>query len=488
MGFNSRQYRLTLQFIFLRVINKLYPEWKVIFRNSLNNGVYITIENKDLISEDEIKNIENEMRKIIEKGLTIERKNFNSELLEIENIKKIREDLKEILENTGIVEFYIYELDGYRDFFIEELYENTNIVKIFKIFSYDRGIILKSAEEIDGELKLLPEIDDKKLFKTLVEGKEWNDIMNVSYLGSLNKINLEGRIKELIRVNEALHSKKISNIIDELNKNEKIKLITIAGPSSSGKTTFSNKLKLHLLASKRKPILISLDDYYIDRNRIPVDENGEKDFEALEALDINLLNENMRDLMNGKEVEVPLYDFTTGERKSKGKKLKLEKNGILIIEGIHGLNEKLLSTIEKNSVYKIYVSCLTQLNIDAHNRIKTSEVRKIRRIVRDSIFRGFNAEGTLKMWKKVRKGEDRNIFPYQENADIIFDTSLTYEVGVLKPKAERELIKIKPGNEYYKEARKLLRMLSYFTTIEEKYVPTDSLLREFIGGSCFYEE
>ncbi|MEG2960845.1 MAG: nucleoside kinase, partial [Cetobacterium sp.] len=305
-------------------------------------------------------------------------------------------------------------------------------------------------------------------------------------LGSLNRINLEGNIVELIRVNEALHNKKIAKIAEKIIEDKDIKIITIAGPSSSGKTTFSNRLKLQLLASELKPEMISLDDYYLPRYEIPLDENGKKDFESIAALDTELLNQNLKNLLLGEEVEIPRYDFNTGTRKEKGVPMKLSEDGVIIIEGIHGLNDSLLEGISLSHVSKIYISCLTQLNIDSHNRVKTSMVRKLRRIVRDSISRNFDAEETLEMWDRVRKGESKNIFPYQENADIIFDTSLAYEIGVLKPAVERELIKIKMDSPHYQEARKLLRILSYFTIISDRYVPDESILKEFIGGSYFY--
>ncbi|MGL4424707.1 MAG: uridine kinase family protein, partial [Cetobacterium sp.] len=308
----------------------------------------------------------------------------------------------------------------------------------------------------------------------------------VSCVGSLNRINLSGKIVGLIRVNETLHDKKITKISEKILEDEDIKIVTIAGPSSSGKTTFSNRLKLHMMASEIKPLMISLDDYYKDREAIPLDGDGKKDFETIDALDIGLLNKNLKDLMLGKEVEIPKYDFSTGRKKEKGEIVKIKKDSIIILEGIHGLNNSLIEGIAQNHIFKIYISCLTQLNIDSHNRIKTSVVRKMRRIVRDSISRNFNAEETLEMWERVRRGEEKNIFPYQENADVIFDTSLTYEIGVLKPAVERELIKIKMSSPHYDEARKLLRMLNYFISIPDKYVPDESILKEFTGGSYFY--
>lgn len=484
--FKSRKYHLTSKLVLLKAINDIYPLFQVVFRNSLNNGVYVTINGKKYVTEEEIRKIENRMNEIVAEKKEIKKIQFSSEEVTEKHLEGIREDLKELLETTGIISFFVYEIDDYRTYFIEELYENTEYVDMFELYSYDEGFIFKTPKEINGVIQIPPMIDDRKLAKIYKESSKWNDIMEVSYVGSLNRINLQGDIVELIRVNETLHDKKITNITERILEDRDIKIVTIAGPSSSGKTTFSNRLKLHLMASEIRPLMISLDDYYIDRKRIPIDENGKKDFETIKALDIELLNRNLRDLMLEREVEIPRYDFSTGQRKERGEKVKISKNTIIILEGIHGLNDSLIEGISQSHIFKIYISCLTQLNIDAHNRIKTSVVRKMRRIVRDSISRNFDAEETLEMWSRVRKGESKNIFPYQENADVIFDTSLTYEIGVLKPAVERELIKIKMGSPHYDEARKLLRLLSYFTTISERYVPDESILKEFIGGSYFY--
>lgn len=484
--FESRKYHLTSKLVLLKAINDIYPEYELIFRNSLNNGVYVTVNDKDYISEEELKKIEIRMNEIVLEGKEIKKIHFTSEYITRKNLENIRPDLKELLETTGIISFFIYEIDGYRSYFIEELYDNTYYVDLFELYSYDEGFIFKTPKDINGVIQIPPTIDDRKLAKVYKESSKWNDIMQVSCVGSLNRINLEGDIIELIRVNETLHDTKITKIAQKILEDRDIKVITIAGPSSSGKTTFSNRLKLHLMACEVKPLMISLDDYYIDRDLIPIDENGKKDFETIKSLDVELLNKNLKELMLGREVEIPRYDFSTGKRKEKGEFVKLSKENMIILEGIHGLNDRLIEGIAQNHIFKIYISCLTQLNIDSHNRIKTSVVRKMRRIVRDSISRNFDAEETLEMWDRVRKGESRNIFPYQENADVIFDTSLAYEIGVLKPAVERELIKIKMSSLHYEEARKLLRMLSYFTTISDRYVPDESILKEFIGGSYFY--
>lgn len=485
-NFDSRKYLLTCKLILLKATHELFPEYCVTLRNSLNNGVYLTVNGRELISEDESRAIKERMDEIIKKDLKITKTHFHSERISKENLKNVREDLVELLETTGIVSFFVYELDGYKSYFIEELYENTAYINLFDLYSYDEGMILKTPKDIDGVIQLAPFINDKKLAKVYKESSKWNEIMKVSCLGSLNRINLNGDIVELIRVNEALHSKKIAKIAEKIVDDRDIKIVTIAGPSSSGKTTFSNRLNLQLLASELKPVVISLDDYYIGRANIPMDKDGKKDFESVKALDLELLNSDLKGLLNGEEVEIPKYDFKSGTRKEKGEFMQINGKAVIILEGIHGLNEALVEGIPARKIFKIYISCLTQLNIDSHNRIKTSVVRKIRRVVRDSISRNFDAEETLEMWDRVRKGETKNIFPYQENADVIFDTSLAYEIGVLKPYVEMELIKIKMDSAHYREARKLLRLLSYFTPIPDKYVPDESILKEFVGGSHFY--
>ena len=379
-----------------------------------------------------------------------------------------------------------YAIDGYHDYVYERPYKFTGDVDLFELTKYNNGFILKYP--LTEEKVLPPKIDTPKLAKVFDEAGRWNQILGVDTLGSLNEKVLHKEIGELIRVNEALHHKEIAKIAEQISKNDKIKLVTIAGPSSSGKTTFSKRLYIHLRANGINPIVISLDNYYIGRANVPLDENGQKDFETIEALDLKLLNQNLKELIDGKEVEIPEYNFITGEREKVGNMMKVpEKNGIIIIEGIHGLNERLTSEIPRENKFKIYISCLTQLNIDKHNRISTSDVREIRRLVRDSLSREEKGEGTLAMWASVRRGEEKHIFPYQEEADALFNSNLVYELGILKSYALRELIKISPNSPYYDEAKRIIRFLYCFVDIKADLVPDDSILKEFIGGSIFYK-
>ncbi|HEX9063022.1 MAG TPA: nucleoside kinase, partial [Clostridia bacterium] len=297
----------------------------------------------------------------------------------------------------------------------------------------------------------------------------------------------EGNVNDLIRISEALHEKKIAQIADMITFGEnKKKLVLIAGPSSSGKTTFANRLAIQLRVNGLRPVTISLDDYFVDRDSTPKDENGDYDFEALEAIDVKLFNSQLADLIDGKEVEIPIFNFPKGTREEKGRKLKIGSDNIIVIEGIHGLNEKLTSSISKEMKFKIYVSALTSMNIDDHNRIPSTDTRIIRRISRDYQFRGCSAINTIKRWPSVRRGEDKNIFPFQEEADIMFNSSLIYELGVLKTVAEPLLTQIDNSEPEYSEAKRLIEFLSYFLPICEKEIPSNSIIREFVGGSCFY--
>lgn len=305
-------------------------------------------------------------------------------------------------------------------------------------------------------------------------------------MASLNNLITEGKLPDLIRVSEALHEKKIAQIADSISQHSKVRLVLIAGPSSSGKTTFAQRLCIQLRVNGLKPHVISIDDYFVDRENTPRDEYGEYDFEALEAIDIKLFNEHMAKLIAGETVEIPRFNFKTGKREYKGHTITLEEEDVLVIEGIHGLNEKLSYAIPKENKFKVYVSCLTQLNVDYHNRIPTTDTRLIRRMVRDYQYRGLSAEQTLAQWASVRRGENKNIFPFQEEADVMFNTVLLYELAVLKNKAEPLLFGIDRRSPYYSEAKRLLKFLEYFLAAGTEGIPYNSIIREFVGGSCFH--
>lgn len=485
-SFHERRYYTTLKIIFIKAVKDIFPEARVEINNTFCKGLYGEIEKKEKLTEKEITLIKKRMDEIIEKGYNINLITSNVEELRRKSRNIPREDIVRIIESTGWIPINEYELEGYHDYFYEKLYPDTSYIYLYDLIYYRGGFLLRFPTEESRE-KIQTFVDSPKLWHMLKNIGEWEKIMDVSYIGGLNEKVLAGEIHELIRVNETLHEVKLGEIARKISGNPNIKLVTVAGPTSSGKTTFSKRLTLHLKTKGIFPVVISLDNYYIDRCQVPLNCFGEKDYEEIEALDLELLNKNLKELIRGVETEIPEYDFYTGKRKKEKKNIKVPENGIIIIEGIHGLNERLTEDIDKKNKFKIYVSCLTQLNIDKHNRIPTNEVRKIRRIVRDSLSRGTSAEKTLAMWSSVRAGEEKNIFQYQEEADVMFDSNLVYELGVLKHYAMNELVKIKIDSDYYDEAIRLMRFLYCFADIDSKLVPDVSLLKEFIGGSYFYD-
>ena len=360
----------------------------------------------------------------------------------------------------------------------------TKHLPLFTLIPYAHGFIIQFPSEKDpryiAEFKPQP-----KLSGVFRESEKWARIMGVDIVASLNDTICKGKTDDLIKISEALHEKKIAEISDKIVAKEKVKLVLIAGPSSSGKTTFAQRLCVQLRVNGIRPHMISIDDYFVNRAFTPIDELGQPDFEALEAIDTKLFNQHMTQLIQGEEVEIPSFNFVTGERQYKGHKIKLEQEDVLVIEGIHGLNEKLSYAVPKENKFKVYVSCLTQLNIDHHNRIPTTDTRLIRRMVRDNQYRGIAPERTIELWASVRRGENKNIFPFQEEADVMFNSVLIYELSVLKQKAEPLLFSIQRTSPYYREAKRMLRFLEYFLTIDTSNIPTNSILREFVGGSSF---
>lgn len=378
----------------------------------------------------------------------------------------------------------IYNLDGYEDYFYGYMAPSTGLLSVFDLFLYDEGFVLqlpqKHAPNVVSEFA-----PPAKLFNVLKETTEWSEMLDMHTVGALNEHIANGDIGELMLVNEALQEQKITQIVEMIEKRPDTKFIMIAGPSSSGKTTFSHRLSVQLRARGYKPHPIAVDDYFVEREQTPVDENGDYDFEALEAVDIKLFNEHMNRLLAGEEVEMPTFNFKIGRKEYNGKKLKLGKEDILVIEGIHCLNDKLSYTLPVDSKFKIYISALTQLNVDEHNRVASTDGRLIRRMVRDYRTRGASAKKTLSMWESVRRGEEKNIFPFQEQADVMFNSSLAYEISVLKPYVEPLLFSINEEEPEYYEAKRLLKFLEYFVVCQPEYIPINSILREFVGGGCF---
>lgn len=481
-----RTYARTLQFVFIKATLDLFPESKVVIEHSLNKGLFGEIHKNAPLCEEDIKLIKSRMQQIIDKDIPIRKMHIPLEKA-IEIFKSYgMEDKIKLLKHIDNEYVKVYEMDGRYDYFYGSMAYSTGSIKLFDISYYDPGFLLKYPE-LATPKKLTEGIDNKKLAKIFYECERWGEILEVPDVGSLNDKVVNNDIIDIVRVAEALHEKKIAYIADMISEKKDNKIVLIAGPSSSGKTTFARRLGIQLRVNGLMPIPISLDDYFIDREYTPKDENGEYDFESIYALDLKLFNNHLEALLQGEEVEVPNFNFKTGKRECKGTVIKLPKNGILIIEGIHGLNETLTSSIPKENKFKIYISALTQLNLDNHNRIATTDVRIIRRIVRDYLSRGYGGESTLKMWPSIRRGEEKNIFVYQENADVMFNSTLVYELCILKKYALLELEKINEDSPVYYEALRLKSFLHFFKDVDVGKVPANSILREFIGGSCFYE-
>ncbi|NLJ98867.1 MAG: nucleoside kinase [Tissierellia bacterium] len=423
------------------------------------------------------------MREIVEKDIPI----IREEVLIEEAISLFEEHghedkirLYNTLEDEKV---QVYKIGDHLDRFHGYLAPTTGYVGIFDLkYYYPGAIILFPTTDSNNKLPKFKE--QKKLAKVFKDAKEWANILDLAYVGSLNEKIINGEIGEVIRISEALHEKKIAQIADIICEDDDINMILIAGPSSSGKTTFAERLAIHLKVNGKRPIGISVDDYFVNREDTPLDENGEYDFESLEAIDLKQFNEDLVRLLEGEEIELPKYNFVKGIREKSGVKIKVDKDHPIIVEGIHGLNPKLAEYIPEKNKFKIYISALTQLNIDAHNRISTTDTRLIRRTVRDNKYRGNDIFRTFELWDSVTKGEKINIFPYQEEADIMFDSALVYELAVLKKHVVPLLQEIDSSSVYYSEARMLLKFLSYFRDIEdEDIIPPNSILREFIGGA-----
>jgi uridine kinase len=481
-----RTYIRTLQYVFINAVMDLYPDAVITLEHSLSKGIFGEIHKATPLNCEEIDKIKMKMKELIEKDIPIKKVSVTKEeAIEIFTKYNMNDKLG-LLRHVNSKNVKLYELDGRYDYFYGSMAYSTGVLKFFDLKCYESGFILRYPSEQNPTI--IPEfVDRKKLSKIFYETEQWGNILGVGDVGSLNDKVVSGEIINLIRVAEAFHEKKIAYIADMINDRKETKLVLIAGPSSSGKTTFARRLGIQLQANGLIPIPISLDDYFVDRDKTPKDENGEYDFESIFALDLELFNKHLELILKGEEVNIPTFNFKSGTREWNGEKIKLPDNGVLIIEGIHGLNEMLTASIPKENKFKIYISALTQLNLDNHNRIATTDVRILRRIVRDYLSRGYGGEQTLKMWPSIRRGEEKNIFVFQEEADVMFNSTLVYELCVLKKFALEELNKIGPESPAYYEALRLRSFLNFFKEVDTKYVPDISILREFIGGSFFYK-
>lgn len=480
-----RIYQRGLIYIIAKAFRDIYPNALITVNYQLYHSMLCEIDNLK-ITEEMIKKVNERVKEIIEKDLPIERRTMTKEEAKhfFEKEKTLKGKLQLELETKENVTLYYCE--DYYNYFYGVMPISTGCIRNYELTKYHDGFLIRyPSRKNPNELRNF--IECPKLLETLDEYEDVHRSLNVNTLYKLNNIIKNGKIKEYILMDEALHGKKIAKIADTISDNRKIKVVLIAGPSSSGKTTFARKMELELRLNGLKAKTISVDNYFVERPDTPRDENGEYDFESIDAIDTKLLNSDILKLLKGEEIKMPTFNFRKGTKEYKGNTMKLEEDEILIMEGIHCLNDKLTFLIPKEQKFKIYISALTVLNIDYYNRISTTDTRLIRRIVRDNQFRGYSALHTLKMWPSVNRGEAKNIFAYQEEADVMFNSSLIYELSVLKDYAMPLLEEIGKENPEFSEAKRLHAMLSYFESISPEIVPNNSLLREFIGGSIFEE-
>ena len=435
------------------------------------------------VTEHDIDRIVCSMYSFVEKDLPITKHSAKTQYAEQLFKEKGQHDKERLLHYRRSSRVNLYELDGVVDYFYGFMAPSTGMLKYFDIVPYENGFVLLFPGANSRSVE--PLVTSNKLFHTLDDSREWSKMLGIGTIGSLNDAIAAGRGQEIMLLQEALMEQKIGNLAAQIASDDKKKFVMIAGPSSSGKTSFANRLSIQLIAKGRKPHPLSLDDYYVDREFCPKNPDGSFDFECLESIDIKLFNEDMNRLLKGEAVDMPSFNFKTGKREYRGRKLTLGADDILVIEGIHGLNDRLSQLIPPEHKFKIYISALTQLNIDEHNPLSTTDERLIRRIVRDARTRGTNAMETIAMWPSVRKGERENIFPFQEQADVMFNSALVYELAVLKVYAEPLLFGIERDCPEYLEAKRLLKLLDYFLPMPADGIPNNSLLREFVGGSCF---
>ncbi|NLJ97291.1 MAG: nucleoside kinase [Clostridiales bacterium] len=457
---------------------------KVTVEYSLGNALYCDYEGDFDLTKERLESIKGRMQELIKKDLPFDKRSIGTDdAIELFANYKMY-DKEKLFKYRRVSRANIYSLDGFEDYYYGYMPPSTGMLKYFDLSLYEDGFILILPRK-NNPTTVEPFIPQKKLYMTLRESNQWSKMLEIENVGALNDLISEGKFNELVLVQEALQEKKISNIAEAIKKEKDKKFIMIAGPSSSGKTTFSHRLSVQLKTHGMKPYPIAVDNYFINRDDTPKDKDGNYNFESLQAIDIEQFNKDMTDLMNGKAVDLPIYNFITGRREYKGNPVTIGNDGILVIEGIHCLNDALSYSLPRESKYKIYISALTQLNIDEHNRIPTTDGRLLRRMVRDARTRGASAQDTIAMWPSVRRGEEENIFPFQEDADIMFNSALIYELAVLKTYAEPVLFGVDRKSKEFLEAKRLLKFLDYFIGVPSDMVPKNSILKEFVGGSCF---
>ncbi len=458
------------------------------FEHSIDKGIYCRVINNESLTKEQFDEIYEKMRNLIDMDLQINTVTVTkSDLIKFYQKTKQFEKIKNLNPKTGDL-VQLSKCKNHYAYFYGDLPLTTGVLKKFALTKLEDNIIILRFPVIRGNGEVPEYINHPKIINVFETYEKWIDIMKVSYVGDLNDIVSSGQISSFIRINEYMQNKQLTDIAEKVSENvDNIKLILIAGPSSSGKTTTAHKFCMYLRARGLNPHVISTDDYFIDREDTPVDENGNQDFESIDAIDLDLFNDQLTKLINNEEVSVPVYNFIKGKKEFGSRVLKLSQNDILVIEGLHTLNEKLTSSIPRDKKTKIYISPFTPLGIDSYNHIPTTDVRLLRRIIRDNRTRGHNVIDTLKGWNKVRAGEEEYVFPFQDEADYVFNTALIYEIGILKVYVEPLLFGVDINSPYYEESRRLIKFLRMFFPIPSESVPSDSILREFIGCSCFYE-
>ena len=478
-----RIYRRSLAFLLMTAVHELFPGTTVYVDHSLTFGGYFCqVQGREPFSAKELGRIEARMHEIVETNEPILKTRVP--LSDAVALFQARgdDDKVRLLNRRRKSYLTLYQLRGFRDYFHGYMVPSTGYLGVFSLHTYPPGFILRFPRS-DPPMQLQPIVDYPKLLSVFREYGEWMALMGIHDVGCLNDVIVSERVREVVLVSEALHEQRVARIAEEIaSRQGQVRLVLIAGPSSSGKTTFSKRLSIQLLANGLRPFALELDNYFVDREKTPRDELGQYDYESLDALDVPLFNSDLLRLNNGEEVTLPRYNFRTGLRET-GAKVRLRPDHVIIVEGIHGLNPNLVPDIPPEVSYRIYVSALTQLNIDKHNRVPTTDTRLLRRIVRDAAYRGYPAEETIDRWGSVRQGEKRWIFPFQEHADVMFNSALLYELAVLKPLAAPLLLQVEPGTRAYVEAKRLMAFLEWFEPLAPDLVPDNSILREFVGGS-----
>ena len=479
-----RAYTRSLFFVLCKAVHDLYEKCKVAIDIPVSNGYYVNLNIGHEVTIEDAGRIRRRMQEIIDAALPIHRhETTTEEAIRIFDEKHNRSKVK-LLKSIGRLFTTYYDIDGYIDYYYGSLLTNTSQLYLFGLEKYYDGLLLRlPSSQHPDELGEMTHQD--KMFSIFKEHHQWQDIIGLRTVGDLNEAILNGHSSHLIQVSEALQEKKIGKIADEIAKRKGIRLVLIAGPSSSGKTTTCKRLSIQLVTNGIKPIGISLDDYFLDREKTPLDEKGDFDFEHLHALNLPLFNEQLNALFKGEEVELPRYDFPTGKSVKSGKKLKLHDDEVLVVEGIHALNPELTAQIPNEQIFRVYASALTTILLDNHNYVPTTDNRLLRRIIRDYKYRGVSALDTIHRWPSVRAGENKWIFPFQENADAMFNTAMLFELAVIKSQAEPLLEQVPENCPEYAEAYRLLKFLRYIKPIPEAHIPPTSLLREFLGGSSF---